>query len=48
LHAVVSDVDDEIDTFLSTYGFDKVHTTMTGFGWGGGDAFYIRNIQKMI
>jgi FkbM family methyltransferase len=30
----------EIDQFLSQYAFKRVHTVMTGAGWG--DAFYIK------
>ena len=32
---------DEIDEFLSGFGFERVETAMTGAGWG--DAFYIKN-----
>lgn len=28
----------EVDAFLLQYGFERVHTAMSGFGWG--DAFY--------
>ena len=32
---------DELDKFLSTYGFSRVETDLSGTTWG--DAFYIKN-----
>jgi FkbM family methyltransferase len=33
----------EIDEYLSTYGFNRVETSMTEYNWG--DAFYIKNVK---
>jgi FkbM family methyltransferase len=33
---------DDIDAYLSTYGFNRVETTWDGITWG--DAFYIKNL----
>ncbi len=34
---------DQIDSFLSNYKFKRVHTVMTGQGWG--DALYVKHID---